>query len=139
MSFFHNVWAFPIWRKLGRGCYVPSYVISYSKNELAYHKDSFMHILLIHVVHSLLYHCTLSHAMSRVSSIVSKSTIRALVHPFQVLGPATFGLLAPLTPLMRWSWFHIPKKMAKSQFPFWWSFSKPKVYQEDAYSNLQCS
>lgn len=54
MSFFHNVWAFPIWRKFGRSCYIPSHIIGCSKYELAFHKDSFMHILLIHVAHSLL-------------------------------------------------------------------------------------
>lgn len=112
MSFFHNVWAFPIWRKLGRGCYISSHVIGCFKNELAFHKDPFMHILLI----CCRYCRTLSREMSRISSIVSKSTICASVHifAFQALSLAMCRLLAPSTPLVRWSWFHLPKKTAKS-------------------------
>ena len=53
MSFLHNVWAFPIMRKLGRGCYASSYIICYSKNELAFLEDPFAHILLIHATHLL--------------------------------------------------------------------------------------
>ena len=52
-SFLHNVWVFLIWRKLGRGRYVSSFVICYSKNELAFHEDPFTHILLIHAAHLL--------------------------------------------------------------------------------------
>ena len=53
MSFLHNIWAFQIWRKLGRSRYVSSYVICYSKNEFAFHEDPFTHILFIHAAHSL--------------------------------------------------------------------------------------
>ena len=54
MSFLHNVWAFPIRRKLGKGRCISSYIIYYSKNELAFHEDPLVHILPIHVAHSLL-------------------------------------------------------------------------------------
>ena len=54
ISFLHNVWTFPIRRKLGKGCYVSSYIICYSKNELAFHEDPLVHILPIHATHSLL-------------------------------------------------------------------------------------
>ena len=53
MSLLHNVWAFPIWRKLGRGCYISSYVICYPKNKLAFHEDLFTYILLINAAHPL--------------------------------------------------------------------------------------
>ena len=53
MSLLHNIWAFPIWCKLGKGRYFSSYIIYYPKNELAFHKDLFTHILLIHAAHLL--------------------------------------------------------------------------------------
>ena len=75
-SSFHNVWAFQIWRKLGRSRYVSSYVICYSKNEFAFHEDPFTHILLIHAAHSL-----------PVSPHPPACDVAHLIHCFQVHHP----------------------------------------------------
>ena len=122
MSFLHNIWAFPIRRKLGRGHYVSSYIIYYSKNELAFNEDLFVHILLIHVAHfvvgiavSFRVQCCAFHPLFLSSPATPQHTYS---HIFQALGPVMCKLLAPSTPSVRCFRCHIPKKMAKRQWPF---------------------
>ena len=123
MSFLHNIWAFLIRRKLGRGRYVSSYIIYYSKNELAFNEDLFVHILLIHAAHfaagiavSFRVQCCVFHPLFLSPPSTPQRTYS---HLFQALGPVMCKLLAPSTPSVKWFQCHIPKKMAKSHWPFW--------------------